>query len=204
MIMYIFESVIHASSFAFLKRFPFRLRNFSRSCRSFVTLAIFKQMFVALLELMPKFCWILYCVFKSMYRVAGRDYWRCSGQAALLKGKHHFRIQKWWHPEMVASRNDSIQKCWSPEMLASRNAGTQECWPPQMLASTNAGIQKCWPLEMLASRNAGIQKYWHPEMLASKVGVIHNLNARSGPWIKSIQIWQWQRSHWDAVAQSAS
>lgn len=169
MIMYIFESVIHASSFAFLKRFPFRLRNFSRSCRSFVTLAIFKQMFVALLELMPKFCWILYCVCKSMYRVAGRDYWRCSGQAALLKGKHHFRIQKWWHPEMVASRNDSIQKCWHPEMLAPRNAG----------------LQKCWPLEMLASRNAGIQKYWHPEMLASKVGVIHTSTQDLDPELKA-------------------
>ncbi len=40
--MYIFESVIHASSFAFLNTFVFRLRNFSRSRRSFVTLVIFK------------------------------------------------------------------------------------------------------------------------------------------------------------------
>ncbi len=46
-----FDSVIHASSFAFLNRFVFRLRNFSRSRRSFVTLAIFKRFFVELLEL---------------------------------------------------------------------------------------------------------------------------------------------------------
>ena len=41
--MYIFESVIHAKSFAFLNKLVCRLRNFSRRRRSFFTLAIFKR-----------------------------------------------------------------------------------------------------------------------------------------------------------------
>lgn len=54
--MFIFESVIHASSLAFLNRFVFPLRNFSRSRRSFVTLAIFKRVFLwSCFELIPKF-----------------------------------------------------------------------------------------------------------------------------------------------------
>lgn len=44
-IMCTFDSVIHASSFAFLNTFFLRLRNFSRSRRSFVTLVIFKWCF---------------------------------------------------------------------------------------------------------------------------------------------------------------
>ncbi len=56
-IMCTFDSVIHASSFAFLNTFVLRLRNFSRSRRSFVTLVIFKWCFEKLSKpLILNFC----------------------------------------------------------------------------------------------------------------------------------------------------
>ncbi len=56
-IMCIFDSVIYVSSFTFLNTFVFRLRNFSWSCRSFITLVIFKWCFEKLSKsLILSFC----------------------------------------------------------------------------------------------------------------------------------------------------
>ena len=111
MITCIFDPVIHASSFAFLNRFAFRLGNFSRSRRSFVTLAIFKRFFAELLELLPIIKRVDLRIARPSQRLIGWE-----GRMEMVRTscaiKRQTRLQhpvpdgaQVQHPELAASRS---------------------------------------------------------------------------------------------------
>lgn len=108
-IMCTFDSVIHVSLFAFLNTFVFRLRNISRSRRSFVTLVIFKWCFEKLSKsLILNFCSVrIACWRQSLMKWLQETKSRCLKSVALLNDERNDSIHSWQRWKLTTFRFDS-------------------------------------------------------------------------------------------------